>query len=104
MRYSVVVPVYNEEANVEPLYGEVSKVLGDGQDWELIFIDDGSQDKTYQRLKTLASRDERVQVVLRTSLAWLRSWKRVSMSFPAGAVIARTPSSAGKSLLFWPTG
>ncbi|MEJ2492663.1 MAG: glycosyltransferase family 2 protein [Desulfuromonadales bacterium] len=64
MRYSVVVPVYNEEANVEPLYGEVSKVLGDGQDWELIFIDDGSQDKTYQRLKTLASRDERVKVVL----------------------------------------
>jgi glycosyltransferase involved in cell wall biosynthesis len=49
---SVVIPAYNEEENVPILYEKLKKVLdGLGEDYEIIFVDDGSTDGTYQRLK-----------------------------------------------------
>jgi len=63
MRYSVVVPLYNEEENVVPLYEEVRDVLGGGEDWELLCVDDGSQDQTYTRLQELAVNDPRLKVI-----------------------------------------
>ncbi len=46
-QYSVVVPVYNEEESVEPLFSEIHKALSplDG-DFEVVFVDDCSSDKT----------------------------------------------------------
>lgn len=64
MRYSIVVPVYNEEDNVAPLAQEIHSVLGAGDDWELIFVDDGSLDGTFDQLKSLAAADPRVRVIL----------------------------------------
>ena len=64
MRYSIVVPVYNEEDNVVPLAKEIGSVLGAGDDWELIFVDDGSRDGTFDQLKALATADPRVRVIL----------------------------------------
>ena len=46
---SVVVPLYNEEDNVAQLQRELAAALA-GQDHELIFVDDGSQDKTVERI------------------------------------------------------
>jgi glycosyltransferase involved in cell wall biosynthesis len=52
---SIIIPVYNEEGNVEPLYGQLKQVLSAlGKPYEIIFIDDGSTDNTYRRLKSLA--------------------------------------------------
>ena len=62
---SIVVPVYNEEANVEPLYQTVNKVLqpvAGHYAWEFVFTDNCSVDGTFQRLESLASRDSRVRV------------------------------------------
>ena len=51
---SVVVPVMNEEQNVRPLYEKLSAQLNAlGQNYEIIFVDDGSTDKTFAELKTL---------------------------------------------------
>src|SRR6266566_777277 len=51
---SVVVPVMNEEQNVRPLYEKLSAQLNAlGQNYEVIFVDDGSTDKTFAELKTL---------------------------------------------------
>ena len=51
---SVVVPVMNEEQNVRPLYAKLSAQLNAlGQNYEVIFVDDGSTDKTFAELKTL---------------------------------------------------
>jgi len=61
---SVVVPAYNEEESLDPLYAEVRDVLdGLGEPWELIFVDDGSSDATVERMFALADADARVKVV-----------------------------------------
>lgn len=62
---SIVVPVYNEEANIEPLYQAVNEVLqtvADRYAWEFVFTDNCSVDGTFQCLERLASRDPRVRV------------------------------------------
>jgi cellulose synthase/poly-beta-1,6-N-acetylglucosamine synthase-like glycosyltransferase len=47
---TVVVPVFNEEGNVEELYGRTAAVLdGIDKSWELIFVDDGSHDRSDER-------------------------------------------------------
>lgn len=51
---SVVIPVYNEEENVVLLYEKIiSSVAHSGEDFEVIFVDDGSTDQTVAKLKTL---------------------------------------------------
>ena len=48
---SIVIPVYNEVDNVKPLIAEITAVLSEAQfDYEIIFIDDGSQDATLKCL------------------------------------------------------
>ena len=54
MYLSVVVPVYNEYENIPLLYDEVVEALKDIQDWELIMVNDGSQDNSLEALKELA--------------------------------------------------
>jgi glycosyltransferase involved in cell wall biosynthesis len=58
---SVVIPVYNEELNLDELYSRLSAVLGD--EAEFIFVDDGSTDGSVARLAAIASRDARVQLI-----------------------------------------
>jgi len=59
---SVVVTVLNEEGAVDELYARVAATL-DGREWEAIFVDDGSTDATYEKLKGLHDADSRVRVV-----------------------------------------
>ena len=63
---SVLIPVFNEVDNVEPLYAELDAVLrGLAMRYELIFVNDGSTDGTATRLKAIQERDpEHVRVVL----------------------------------------
>jgi glycosyltransferase involved in cell wall biosynthesis len=61
---SVVIPVFNEEANVEPLCVELTGALAElGIGYEIIFVEDGSSDRTLERLRSIADRDSRVQVL-----------------------------------------
>jgi glycosyltransferase involved in cell wall biosynthesis len=60
-RLSVVVPVYNEQDNVTELHARLDAVLDD--DAEIIFVDDGSQDATPERLSAIAASDARVRVI-----------------------------------------
>lgn len=55
MSVSVVVPVYNEQDNVAPLHDEILQVCRkEGYTFEIIFVDDGSSDRTVDVLRTLA--------------------------------------------------
>lgn len=62
---SVVLPVFNEAATLVELYRRtVSALESLDQDFELLFVDDGSQDHSPQIMRTLASEDDRVKVIL----------------------------------------
>lgn len=66
-KLSIVVPCYNEEETVEPFYDEVIKLDGFFEqkelEVELLYIDDGSRDRTVERIRVLHERDERVHLV-----------------------------------------
>ena len=62
---SIVIPVYNEVQNVEPLVEELSAVLDrSGRPAEVLLIDDGSTDGTAEKLQELPARDARFRAVL----------------------------------------
>lgn len=61
---SVVIPLYNEEDNIPPLYEQLSVALNAlNLDYEVIVIDDGSQDDSFNRLKTIHENDSRWQII-----------------------------------------
>ena len=61
---SLVAPAYNEEANILPFMKAVDDaVLGSDFDLEVIFVNDGSRDRTLQVLEDLTVRDQRVRVL-----------------------------------------
>ena len=61
MDLSVVVPLYNEEENFEALNQEILEACQPmGIDWEVIYVDDGSLDSTFQLMQQAAQADERV--------------------------------------------
>jgi glycosyltransferase involved in cell wall biosynthesis len=62
---SVVVPVLDEEESIEPLYASLQEVLGGlGEQCEIIFVDDGSQDGSFDILRSLYEGDrEHVRVI-----------------------------------------
>jgi glycosyltransferase involved in cell wall biosynthesis len=63
---SLVVPCFNEEAAIPLFYVETIKVLSKvqpEQEYEFIFVDDGSKDKTLAVLRNLAAQDNRVHYI-----------------------------------------
>ena len=65
MKISLIIPCYNEEESLNPLYEELKKVTASmpSYDFEMIFVDDGSKDKTLPILKELAALDERITYI-----------------------------------------
>lgn len=54
MELSIVIPVYNEEENIEPLVGELTTVMSRlQQTYEIVIVDDGSRDGTFAKLRVL---------------------------------------------------
>lgn len=63
IRTSVVIPVLNEEGSVVPLHRELVEVLDEIGPSEVIYVDDGSTDTTFQQLREIAADDPRTKVV-----------------------------------------
>lgn len=63
-KYSIVVPFHNEEENVTALYARLKQVMEQvGDPFELVLVDDGSNDRTYKLMEEIAAVDSRVLVV-----------------------------------------
>ncbi len=64
MEVSVVIPVFEEEESLRELYSRLKKVLdGLSETSEIIFVDDGSRDKSFEILKQLCLEDKTVRVI-----------------------------------------
>lgn len=64
MYLSVISPIYNEYENIPLLYEAVVKALAGIEEWELILVDDGSVDRSFETLADLADQDpEHVRVI-----------------------------------------
>lgn len=61
MKISIVIPAYNEEGNIVPLFEAITQALKDFQETEILFIDDGSSDGTLEQIKSLRAAHPQVQ-------------------------------------------
>jgi glycosyltransferase involved in cell wall biosynthesis len=62
MKLSFIIPVFNEEESLERLYSEILENI-ENKDYEIIFIDDGSSDNSFNIMELLAKRDKRVKII-----------------------------------------
>lgn len=64
MELSIVIPIYNEDKNILPLYSELKIVLDNlKKSYEIIFIDDGSTDTSYNILTQIHQKDKKVKII-----------------------------------------
>ena len=60
---SIVIPLLDEQDNIGPLYEQISRALGHRDDYEVIFVDDGSTDSSFAKLADLQKADPRIRVI-----------------------------------------
>lgn len=88
---SVVTPCFNEEDNVNEIYSQVKKVFKKlpGYNYEHIFIDNASTDRTVELLKSLALRDSNVKIIVNTrNFGHIRSPYHALLKAQGDAVIS----------------
>src|SRR5215469_2819646 len=64
IRYSIVIPLYNEEHSVRTLYSRIVEAMEEFDDpYQIIFVDDGSRDRTYDVVSDICEEDRRVVLI-----------------------------------------
>lgn len=65
MKISLVIPVYYNEENLRPLYKDIQEKLYScaEYEWEIVMVNDGSADRSYQVMQEFASRDSRIKTI-----------------------------------------
>ena len=88
VRYSVVVPFFNEQENVPALYLKLTEVMDAlSEPYEIVFVDDGSRDATYKVMEDIFEHDRRVNLVrLRRNFGQTAALK-AGFDFARGEVI-----------------
>jgi len=60
---SIVVPILDEQDNIGPLYEQITQTLAGERSYEILFVDDGSSDNSFEVLRRLQNSDARVRVI-----------------------------------------
>lgn len=89
MKYSIVLPVFNEEDNLQALYKRTVKVLKSlDPDYEIIFVNDGSVDKTKNILLNLHKKNSRVKIINFSRNFGHQTAVSAGLQFATGAAVA----------------
>jgi glycosyltransferase involved in cell wall biosynthesis len=88
IRYSIVVPFFNEQENIPPLYMKLTEVMDAiGEPYELVFVEDGSRDNSFRVLSEIYEHDRRVNLIrLRRNFGQTAALK-AGFDFAQGAII-----------------
>src|SRR5215475_2648707 len=88
IKYSIVVPFFNEQENIPPLYMKLTEVMDAiGEPYELVFVDDGSRDSTFRVLSEIYEHDRRVNLIrLRRNFGQTPALK-AGFDFARGSII-----------------
>jgi len=88
IKYSIVVPFFNEQENIPPLYMKLTEVMDSiGEPYELVFVDDGSRDSTFRVLSDIFEHDRRVNLIrLRRNFGQTPALK-AGFDFARGSII-----------------
>lgn len=64
MKISLVIPVYYNQDNLNPLYNDIKEKLlvHNEYEWEIVMVNDGSKDNSYEVMKQLARKDDRIKI------------------------------------------
>ena len=54
---SIIIPVFNEEENINPMIQEIQEAMEDA-DYEILFVDDGSNDRTFEMITQAKSKED----------------------------------------------
>jgi len=88
IRYSIVVPLYNEAENVRPLYARIVDTMAELTDtYEIVFVDDGSRDGTFKVLSEICDDDPRVLAVRLRRNFGQTAGLRAGFDFAQGEII-----------------
>jgi len=87
LELAVVLPTYNERANIRPMIARLEQALA-GVGWEAIFVDDDSTDGTADALRELAAADRRIRVIQRIGRRGLASAAIEGMCATAAPTVA----------------
>src|SRR5262245_5842265 len=64
IRYSIVVPLFNEQDNARPLHKRIADTMNRmGEPYEIVFVDDGSRDQTFNVVSEISRHDPHVVVI-----------------------------------------
>ncbi|WP_135081694.1 glycosyltransferase family 2 protein [Terasakiella sp. SH-1] len=85
---SVIVPVKNEAENIQPLVGEIMAALEGRIEYEIVYVDDGSDDDTPARLKDMQKITDKLQVVTHKKSCGQSTAVRTGVQHAKGRVVA----------------
>lgn len=88
MDLSVVIPVYNEALNIEPLYCELKEALDiTKKHYEIIYIDDGSNDGTANKIIKILRADKNVHLISLTKNFGISAALAAGFKFASGRIV-----------------
>ena len=63
MKLSIIIPVFNEEESLKELYLQINQSVKEYNDYEIVFIDDGSSDESKNIVQSLIDSDPKVKLI-----------------------------------------
>ena len=103
MDLSIVIPVKNEAGNIAPLVDEIGAALdGKGVDYEIVYVDDGSNDTTAAEIARLQATNTRLRLVTHAKSCGQSAAIRTASASdsPVNDAILATSASVSLSLMF----